>query len=266
MVRTLLATSVLALSLGAAGLHAQPAPPPVPAAAPAPAAAAQPAANPVDPEAIQALKDMGAHLQSLKRFEVEIDLTAERVLADGQKLQHSATAELQVVRPNKMRVRMSSPRSVRELFYDGKTVTLFTPALKTYSQAEFSDNLGVLVEKLKQRFGIEVPAADLFVWGTPEAPFDAIQSAMFAGQDFVDEVLCNHYAFRQGELDWQIWLSAGANPLPLRLVITNRSDEARPQSVTVFDWKKNPGFKDSTFRFVPPKGASEAKFVPLKTS
>lgn len=263
MVRTLLATSVLALSLGAAGLHAQPAPAP---AAPAPAAAAQPATNPVDPDAIQALKNMGAHLQSLKRFEVEIELTAERVLADGQKLQHSASADLQVARPDRMRVRMSSPRSVRELFYDGKMVSLYTPAQKTYSTVAFSDNLGVLIEKLKQRFGIEVPASDLFVWGTSAAPFDAIQSAMFAGQDFIDEELSDHYAFRQGDIDWQIWIAAGANPLPLKLVITNRADEARPQSVTLFDWKKNPSFKDSTFRFVPPKGATEAKIVPLKAS
>ena len=46
---------------------------------------AQTPPNPVDPTAIQALKDMGAHLQSLKRFQVSTDLTGERVLADGQK-------------------------------------------------------------------------------------------------------------------------------------------------------------------------------------
>ena len=41
------------------------------------------------PASIQALKDMGAFLQTLKRFRVSTELTGERVLADGQKLQHT---------------------------------------------------------------------------------------------------------------------------------------------------------------------------------
>jgi hypothetical protein len=52
------------------------------------AGATPPAASPVDPASIQALKDMGAYLQSLQRFRVRTDLTGERVPADGQKLQY----------------------------------------------------------------------------------------------------------------------------------------------------------------------------------
>jgi hypothetical protein len=52
------------------------------------------------------LKDMGAFLLTLKRFEVSTEVTGERVLADGQKLQHAATADMDVVRPNKIRVLM----------------------------------------------------------------------------------------------------------------------------------------------------------------
>ena len=76
MVRKKLVLSLLAVMLAAPGIHAQTAP----AAAAAPAAA-----NAVDPASIQALKNTGAHLQTLKRFKVTTDLTGERVLADGQK-------------------------------------------------------------------------------------------------------------------------------------------------------------------------------------
>ncbi len=61
---------------------------------------------------------MGAHLQTLSRFQVTTEVTGERVLADGQKLQHTATASMDVVRPNKLRVRMVSPRSERELIVE----------------------------------------------------------------------------------------------------------------------------------------------------
>ena len=230
----------------------------------APAAYAQTAAA-VDPASIQALKDMGAHLQSLKRFRVTTELTGERVLADGQKLQHSATATMDVERPNKIRAVMHSARSERELFYDGKAVTLYTPAQKYYSTVEFSDTIGKLVERLEEKYRVQLPLQDLFLWGTPLAPLDKIESAMNAGQDFIDDDLCDQYAFRQGKIDWQIWITVGGKPLPRKVVVTNRADEARPQSVSLIDWNLKPTFKDSVFKFTPPKGSTKIEILPAKT-
>ena len=123
------------------------------------------AASAVDPASIQALKDMGAFLQTLKRFHVSTEVTGERVLADGQKLQHSATADMDVERPNKMRARMHSARSERELIYDGKTVTLYTPAQKYYSTVEFTETIGGLIDRLEERYGVQLPLSDLFLLG-----------------------------------------------------------------------------------------------------
>jgi hypothetical protein len=255
MIRTILALGLLAMSLVAPSAEAQP----------APAGAAQPAASAVDPASVQAIKDMGAYLQTLKRFQVSTELTGERVLADGQKLRHSASADMDVERPNRVRALMRSSRSERELLYDGKTVTLFTPAQKYYSTVECTGTLGELVNRLEERYGVQIPLSDLFLWGTPAAPLDKIESAMNAGQDFIGDDLCDHYAFRQAKIDWQIWITAGGKPLPRKIVITNRADDARPQSVSLIDWNLKPGFKDSVFRFTPPKGSSRIEIVPLKT-
>jgi hypothetical protein len=161
---------------------------------------------------------------------------------------------------------MRSARSHRELFYDGKTVTLYTPAQKYYSTVEFTDTIGTLIDKLEQRYGVELPLSDLFLWGTPLAPLDKIESAMNAGQDFIGDDLCDHYAFRQGKSDWQIWITTGNKPLPRKLVITSRTDEARPQSVSMIDWNLKPTFKDTVFKFTPPKGAKKIEILPVKTN
>ena len=255
MVRKVLALSLLAMLLAAPNAPAQT----------APAGAPQAAASAVDPASLQALEDMGAFLQTLKRFRVSTELTGERVLADGQKLQHTATADMDVERPNKLRALMHSARSERELVYDGKTVTLYAPAQKYYSTVEFVDTIGRLIDLLEQRYRVELPLSDLFVWGTPAAPLDKIESAMNAGQDFVGDDLCDHYAFRQASIDWQIWITTGSKPLPRKVVITNRADEARPQSVSLIDWNLKPNFKDTIFKFTPPKGASKIEIVPVKT-
>ena len=117
--------------------------------------------------------------------------------------------------------------------------------------------------KLEDRYGVEIPLYDLFLWGTPAAPLDKIDSAMNAGQDFIGNDLCNHYAFRQGTFDWQLWITTGDKPLPRKLVITNRADEARPQSVSLIDWNLKPTFKDAVFKFTPPKGSTAVELRPL---
>ncbi len=250
MVRKCLALGLLAISLAATGAHAQTAP----------------AADAVDPASVQALKDMGAFLSTLKRFHAKTEATGERVLTDGQKLQHTATAKMDVERPNKIRALMQSARSEREIIYDGKTVAFYTPGQKYYSTVEFSEPIGGLIDKLEQQYAVQLPLQDLFLFGTPAAPLDKIESAMNAGQDFIGNDLCDHYAFRQGDIDWQIWISAGGKPLPRKIVITNRADDARPQSVSLIDWNLKPSFKDSVFSFTPPKGATKVEIVPRKTS
>ena len=255
MARKIVVLSLLAMSLAGPSAYAQT----TPAAAPPPPASA------VDAASIQALKDMGAFLMTLKRFQASTEVTGERVLADGQKLQHGATARLYVERPNRIRAMLHSARSEREIIYDGKTVTFYTPAQKYYSTVEFTETIGGLIDRLEERFGVQLPLQDLFLFGTPMARFDRIESAMNAGQDFIGNDLCDHYAFREGRIDWQIWIATGDKPLPRKIVITNRADEARPQSVSMIDWNLKPAFKDSVFKFTPPKGATKIDLVPRKT-
>jgi hypothetical protein len=253
--RLLFFHGLVALTVAGSSVHAQ-------TAASAPAAAP---ADAVDPQAVQALKDMGAYLQTLKRFRYETELTGERVLADGQKLQHSASARVLAQRPDRMQVTFSSPRSQRELYYDGKNVTLWSPEQKYYSTVSFSGTLAEMAEALTAKYGVEVPMSDLFLWGTPAAPLDKLDSAMNAGQDIIDGQVCDHYAFRQGNFDWQIWIATGKQPLPRKLVITNRNDEARPQSVSLVDWNLKPEAGSGAFTFRPPKGAKAIEIVPRKT-
>ena len=255
MPRNILVLGLLAVSLVAPRTFAQA----------VPAGTSVPSATAVDAASIQALRDMGAFLQTLKRFHVSTEATGERVLADGQKLQHVATAELDVDRPNKLRAVIRNAASRREIIYDGKTIAFYTPAQKYYSTVEFSEPIGALIDRLEQRYGVQLPLQDLFLFGTPAARLDKIESAMNAGQDFIDDDLCDHYAYRQGTIDWQIWISAGGKPLPRKIVITNRADEARPQSISLIDWNLKPAFKDSVFKFTPPAGATKVEIMPRKT-
>jgi hypothetical protein len=78
---------------------------------------------------------------------------------------------------------------------------------------------------------------------------------MDVGSATIDGTTCQHYAFRQDDIDWQLWVQKGDYPLPRKLVITTKTDDARPQHTAVYRWDLAPSFNDAAFTFDPPKGA-----------
>ena len=64
--------------------------------------------------------------------------------------------------------------------------------------------------------------------------------------------MTEHYAFRQKDVDWELWIEQGARPVPRKLVITTTSEKSRPQHATVMNWDLSPKFEDQLFTFVPP--------------
>ncbi|MBN8498891.1 hypothetical protein [Accumulibacter sp.] len=56
---------------------------------PTPADTSRPDVNTVDPASLQALKKMGAHLQTMQRLQVTAELPSQAVLEGARKLQQS---------------------------------------------------------------------------------------------------------------------------------------------------------------------------------
>jgi len=57
---------------------------------------------------------------------------------------------------------------------------------------------------------------------------DVIESANI-GKGVIDGIECDHLAFRNIDTDWQIWIEAGARPIPRKYVITSKAVAGAPQ-------------------------------------
>ena len=131
-----------------------------------PAARTAPA---VDPGAVAALERMGAFLREQQSFEIKGETLTDDVLESGQKVQLPASIDLKVRRPDRLRADMQSDRKSRQLFFDGKTFTVFGPRSGYYARVAAPATIRELVEAAGRRYGIELPLADLFYWGTDRA-------------------------------------------------------------------------------------------------
>lgn len=256
--RLLGCSACLLLALGVApALAAEP-------ATPAPAASA--AAGERDPEALAALDRMGAALRGLKQFSLTSDASTEVVLQDGQKIELDGVVTYKVKAPNQLFLELRSDRQLRQLIYDGKTLTVYSPRLKYYAQVDgLSSTLGELVDNAATRYGIEMPLADMFLWGTDKAPKTAIRSAQHIGGGIVDGEPVEQYAFQQDEVDWQIWISK-ATSLPRKLIINSLDDPAQPQYRAQLRWDTRTPVDATAFAFTAPADAARIKLVPVEVA
>jgi hypothetical protein len=224
------------------------------------------AASAIDRDALAALDRMGAYLRTLKAFQIRSTTTVDDVLDDGQRIQNDGTVDMLVQRPNRLRVEVTSDSRHRMYFYDGKTFAIWARLVNYYATVPAPPTLAELGERLADRYGIELPLEDLFYWGSDKSSASGVTAAADIGASQIDGISCEHYAFRQQGLDWQVWIQAGEFPLPRKLVLTTTTDEARPQYSTVMSWNLAPAFNDAAFTFVPPPDAHKIVLADLPTS
>jgi hypothetical protein len=223
------------------------------------------AASAVDPDAIEAVKKMGVYLRSLKAYQVTADVSHDDVLEDGLIVQHNSKVDILTAQPNRLRVEVTADDKHRLYLYDGKNFTVWARLVNYYATVPAPPTIGELFEKADEKYDIELPLRDLFKWGTNEDDINHIKTAVDIGPSTVEGVTCEHYAFHQEGVDWQIWIQLGEFPLPRRLVITTLTDDARPRHSDTLTWNLAPSFNDDAFVFNPPADAKRVVLTENKT-
>jgi hypothetical protein len=215
----------------------------------------------IDPQAIAALERMGAFLRAQSSMKVTAETTTDEVLDNGQKVQRSGVATLEVSRPDRLRADVISDRRNEQLmFYDGRTFTIYQPALDYYGSFKAPPTLAQLVNEAEEKYGIDMPLADLFAWGTAQSPVANLKGAVKVGTSVVQGVTCDQYAFHQADVDWELCIEQGPRPLPRKMVITTTTEKTQPQHVAVLTWDLSPRLDESLFTFTPPATAQRIDF------
>ncbi|MFL6787412.1 MAG: DUF2092 domain-containing protein [Sphingomicrobium sp.] len=207
------------------------------------------------PEALAALDRMGAALRSHQAVNVHSEVTVEDVLTSGQKLQYGGTVDIVARRPSQIRMSQKLGTNERVLYFDGRNLTVASPGLGYYATAQSPGTIKDMLTIAQDRYGLEVPLADLFAWGSDPAMTAKLTSAMDAGEEMIGGQMCDHYAMRQQGLDWQVWIRQGQDALPCKLVLTKLSDPAMPQFSAVYSWSDQPPPEGDAYTYTPPPGA-----------
>ena len=229
-------------------------------AAAKPATAVAPAAE-IDADALALLKKFGGFLAAQPRFGFELDLSYEVLQEDGQRLEFGSFRRYTIRRPDHLRIdEVRRSDGVREMYLDGKQLTVWIPADNAYALAKFSQHrdLDATLDLVRDALNIVVPLGDLLRSDPMARIEENMASAYVVGREDLAGVPCDHVAWRSDEVDAEAWIAAGDQPLVQRVVLHYRQLDGQPRFSAQFrSWTLTPDVADSKFEFAPPEGAEQ---------
>lgn len=247
--------------------EAQPSPPPRSGMAMPVAAGNDPIANEgvIEDGAVDAIKEMSNFLMSAKTLGITSEGSLDVVTNDGQRIQLDGVTTYKVRRPGFV-IDYASDIKGRRFIYDGKNFTVYSPKLGFYATVPAPGTNREVLDTIYNKFGISLPLEDLFRWGdgSHDERIKALKSAYKVGTATIDGVQTDHLAFREADVDWEVWIQSNGDPLPRKLVIVDRTDPARPTFTSRLKWQINPTFSDADFTFVPDANAKKIQLATYK--
>jgi len=219
-------------------------------------------AKAAEADAKRILKAMSDFMASQKSISFEFDATLEVVTHDEQKLALASSGTLTLQRPDKIRVTRAGGFADVEMSFDGKTLTLLGKNLNLYTQLEVPGTIDHLVDELKDTYQRPLPAADLLLSNAYDELMRDVVDVKDLGSGVVGGIECDYLAFRNNDVDWQIWIAHGKHPYPYRFVITSKLVSGGPQyTIQTRNWKTGGEVAATDFGF---KNTSKAAKVELK--
>jgi hypothetical protein len=219
----------------------------------------------LEPIAMTALKTMSDQLRAATGFSFTALITREEPGTNGQMLDFFKHINVQVERPDKMRLEVKSDTSDVSMWYDGKNVTLMPETAKIYTVMPAPPTIDATLTMLKDKLQAHTPLRPFLSSDPYSILTDGLRSANEIGVINVDNEQFLHLAFTEADADWQLWLSGPNQVLPRRLAVRYKNIEGQPRVTVEFsNWRLNPEIPSDAFVFSKPSGAVEANWNAVK--
>ena len=216
-----------------------------------------------DPEARAILLQMANFMAKAPAFSVTIRSGYDAIQADGQYIEFGERRRILLQRPDRVRVEVERSDGDKGLvLFDGKGITVFKADDNVYARVEKPGTVDDALVYLVKDLQMTIPMARLFHTGFPQQVEKLLTAVSYVEEDALFDVPTDHLAVRSAEVDMQIWVAQGEQPLPRRVILTYKNAPGQPQyRADLTDWNLAPKVAADSFTFAPPAGAEQIPFV-----
>ena len=216
----------------------------------------------VETHADRLLKEMGDYLKSADAFTFHAESSYDAIDRNGQKIRYGGTTDVAIHRPDRLRSAFNGDERQTQTFYDGKTVTIYKPTVNMYTITDVPPDIDSAIDTIFDKYGVSVPLADLVYADPYNILMDNVIEGRWVGRHSIAGVPCNHLAFTQELIDWQIWIEEGSRPVPRQVLITYKDEPGWPQYFARLNsWDFQTQYSNDYFQFQPPAGSDEMEFL-----
>jgi len=235
---------------------------PNPAASPSPAAAPS-----IAPLADKLLTGACQALAASKAFTFHAEILFDELLPQAVKVQFAGAMDFALQRPDELMVDYRSDLGSKTLWYQGTTLTILDPSHNVYSTLSVPGSIDGMLEQVATSHGLTIPLTDLAFSDPCQNLRKEIIFGGYIGINDVNGVDADHLAFSSSREDLQLWLARSGKPIPLKLVITYRTELGSPEYIATFsDWQFPTEIPSSRFRATLPKDVKRIEFLRVKES
>ncbi|GGF12696.1 hypothetical protein GCM10011611_17910 [Aliidongia dinghuensis] len=223
----------------------------------------QPVIPGISEEAGSAIAQMGKTLSAK-----ELSMTARtiRVYLDeaGQPLHIFQTMKVVVRRPNRLTVQLSGDDGSHDLFYDGKSASIFSPDANEYATIAAPADIPSALDEVQDKLNIDFPLNAFFSNAPDKSLLNDVVAGWQVGTASVDGVECRHLIFFQrAGVELELWVEKSSEARPHRMIVTYRLLPGQPNFIAEFTgWNTQVHSPDSEFAFQPPADAKKIELGP----
>ena len=237
------------------GAHAQQ--PASPASGTESSAAAQPIEPVLEERAIDLLKASSSRLAATRTMSFTAVVSYENPSRLGPPLVYTTKSEVLLQRPDRLRVMTPGDGPASEFYYDGKTITAYSPAENLVAVAEAPPTIDAALEQAYHGAAIYFPFTDMIVADPYKDIADGLTVAFYIGQSgVVGGTTTDMLAYESDGTFVQLWIGAD-DKLPRRARAVFRNDPSQMRHQVEFsDWRLDASIPADAF--TSPKAASAA--------
>jgi hypothetical protein len=231
---------------------------------------AQEVSNPIDPEADKVIRSMSTFLAKQGSFSFETEILYELVWGgnDGdwdlpaEKTTIVKTGTAVVRRPDRFVVEIDEGGDRMEYYYDGKSFVISDSSANAFVRKPAPSTIDQTIALLRKTYESDPPLSDLLESDLYKSHMDGVEAASYLGRTRLRGQDVDHIAFASEGMDWQVWIAASDQPVPVLLQILQRNKMFWPSYQVWFTkWQFGQEAPDKIFTFVEPKEAIETQFV-----
>jgi len=191
----------------------------------------------IDPRVAEIVQNMSYFLGSKDEYTFKAEVMFDQLVNSNRKIQYSAEEKVYLKKKGNMTIEYVSDLGGYKLWFDSGQITVLELPTNLYSTATLPATIDQALIALKDKHNFTPALSDFLFINTFRALTQNVISGSYFGTSKVFGVRCDHLAFVEQDIDWQLWVEVGKRKIPRKLVITYKELPGQPQFIAIMrDW------------------------------